>query len=369
MHPFVIGGMQKHTLILCQHLLKEGMDVTLIHCVSSERNIPSDEEVNSYVRKFSSSGDFLFKSVCLKFPAAGMLPGHYIRNSRKYSKDIFDLTEDTLNEYDLVYAQGFTAWEILRRKKARPPVWINFHGLNMFQPTLSLKGFIQSLMFRRAVRWNLRNATKVISLGGMLTEVIVKQGISRSSILIHPNGISEDWISDSIREYDGQRALRFLFSGRKDKIKGYEELLNAIQKLPPDLNAEFHFAGPLEQVAVSDRIFFHGEIKDEAEMKKLYDRMDVLIMNSVSEGLPTVMLEAMARGLALLSTKVGAIPELLDEKNGQWIIPGKVAEAITAMAQCEPEIINQMKRQSLKKVHLFKWEKIIGQFISDMENQ
>ena len=47
--PYAMGGMQKHSANLAKYLTLAGVEVTLVHCVAREKEIPSDDEVNESV--------------------------------------------------------------------------------------------------------------------------------------------------------------------------------------------------------------------------------------------------------------------------------------------------------------------------------
>jgi len=55
---------------------------------------------------------------------------------------------------------------------------------------------------------------------------------------------------------------------------------------------------------------YHGVIRDKQQMMDVMDSCHVLLLPSLSEGMPTVVLEAKARGLAIIATDVGAVSEL-----------------------------------------------------------
>ncbi len=57
-----------------------------------------------------------------------------------------------------------------------------------------------------------------------------------------------------------------------------------------------------------DYILFHGNVSDEGAIREIYQRSSVLILASTTEGFPMVVIEAMAFGLAIVSTPVGDIP-------------------------------------------------------------
>ena len=64
---------------------------------------------------------------------------------------------------------------------------------------------------------------------------------------------------------------------------------------------------------------FRGNQANRDTIQKIYDDSDVLILASVFEGFPMVVMEAMANGLAIVSTAVGDIPHHIKEENGVLI--------------------------------------------------
>lgn len=83
-------------------------------------------------------------------------------------------------------------------------------------------------------------------------------------------------------------------------------------------NFEFHFIGPIPAKAkiINSQVIYHGEIRTESKIRKIISNCDVLVCPSYSEGMPTVISEAM--GLAIIATDVGAVQEMVDG-NG-WLI-------------------------------------------------
>lgn len=108
------------------------------------------------------------------------------------------------------------------------------------------------------------------------------------------------------------------------KYKGQSNIIKAIYLLRQrgiDL-FEYQLAGSgdkeyLEKVAskygMNDRVTFLGSIPHE-DLIDWYDNIDIYIQPSLTEGLPRALIEAMSRGLPCFGTRVGGIPELLDDK-------------------------------------------------------
>ena len=99
------------------------------------------------------------------------------------------------------------------------------------------------------------------------------------------------------------------------------EELHAVLKHWTESQMEFVFIGPIpkKKQLVFPWVQYRGSIVDSEELKAELDEGDVLVCPSYSEGMPTVILEAMARGLAIIGTDVGATRELVDDGNGHLI--------------------------------------------------
>lgn len=70
----------------------------------------------------------------------------------------------------------------------------------------------------------------------------------------------------------------------------------------------------------------------QASVKELYQAFDVFVLSSLREGLPNVLLEAMALEVSVLATRIAGVPRLIDnESNGLLIEPGSVDELTLAL--------------------------------------
>lgn len=113
--------------------------------------------------------------------------------------------------------------------------------------------------------------------------------------------------------------------GRLSEEKGFNLLISAVSQLVKagmDIGlvivGEGHLKDQLQQqiddAGMQDRITLAGFLSDP---RKLYRAIDVFVLSSLREGLPNVVLEAMASGRAVLTTRVNGIPRLVtDNQNG-----------------------------------------------------
>lgn len=130
-----------------------------------------------------------------------------------------------------------------------------------------------------------------------------------------------------------------LFLGRLGERKGSYDLLKAIPNIlkeVPDTHFYFGGDGDVEQSqriinenGLQDQVTLLGWVRNE-EKEKYLKKCSTFILPSYHEGMPMAVLEAMSYGLATVSTKVGGIPRIIDDKNNGFLItPGDISE-ITA---------------------------------------
>jgi glycosyltransferase involved in cell wall biosynthesis len=160
-----------------------------------------------------------------------------------------------------------------------------------------------------------------------------------------------------------QRALRLVYIGRLAREKGLFETLQAVRvavELGVDARLVLAGDGPereaLERYArslgLSARVSFPGPAFGEDKVQLLAGA-DVAILPSYSEGLPYALLEAMAAGIPVLATPVGAIPDVVTHGiHGLLVKPRDclaIAEALAALAR-DRERLSWMSRACRKRV-------------------
>jgi glycosyltransferase involved in cell wall biosynthesis len=140
--------------------------------------------------------------------------------------------------------------------------------------------------------------------------------------------------------------IRFGTASRMVADKDHFTLLAAFAKVADSLpHAELHVAGdgPLRsrieslitELNLNERVVLHGAVRDVPGFLK---QLDIFVLASVNEGLPIVVLEAMATGLPIVSTRVGGIQEAaIEGLNARFADRGDakgLAQEMTQMAQC-----------------------------------
>lgn len=357
--PHVIGGMQRHSFYLAKYLAAAGVEVDLYHTIPNEQK-------GSTLEGFSDAEKKNIRSIVIEFPRFGQTPGHYIRESYEYSKRIVaELSKQ--RKPDFIYVKGFAGWELLNKKsfgEKFPPIGLNFHGYEMFQKQASLNSWFQSkLLLRSPVLFNVKHADFLFSYGGKITEIILNLGISKNKIIEIPTGISADWINEHPSATSSTK--RFVFVGRYERRKGIQELTTVLKKIiPKHKEFEFHFVGeiPISKQFRSAQITYHKAIHDSTQLQSLLRKMDVLVCPSFSEGMPNVILEGMASGLAIIATDIGATAVLVKKSNGWLIQPGDKSELQNKMEEViamDGKGLDCLKNEAVKLAkEKFLWEQI-----------
>ena len=135
----------------------------------------------------------------------------------------------------------------------------------------------------------------------------------------------------------------FLFIGSIDRRKGIIDLLKACTQLKddsyilhicggePDADIKEEYRALINRLG--DRVIEHGYVSG-AEKERVFLASDVMILPSYGEGMPIVIMEAMAYAQGMILTKVGAIPEIIEEReNALYVTPGNTDELAAAMSE------------------------------------
>lgn len=191
---------------------------------------------------------------------------------------------------------------------------------------------------RRAIHRIFARADRMIVLSKHWRDFYVQQvGIDPRRVVILSNPVA---VPPSVPQRRGRTRVQLLFLGRISGHKGAFDLLRAYESLPQTLRARsrvvFAGDGEVEQLrgqarAFGDAIEVHSWIAT-AQRDALLQGSDLFVLPSYYEGIPMAMLEAMAFGLPVVSTRVGGIPEVVeDQREGLLVAPGEPAQLRSAL--------------------------------------
>ncbi|MEM9248961.1 MAG: glycosyltransferase [Pseudomonadota bacterium] len=145
--------------------------------------------------------------------------------------------------------------------------------------------------------------------------------------------------------------LALLFVGRLTAIKGLFVLLEALSRLPADTATLTVIGdGPDRAALVEEarRLGLTAQFlgyQSQAEVAQALGDADALVLPSFAEGVPVVLMEAMASARPVIATQVGGVSELVSETTGRLVPPGNadaLATAIGALHEMPPDQRAQM---------------------------
>lgn len=305
--PLSTGGMQRHSRLLAEHLARRGgIDLTVIH----------PHPIGQF------NGSLNIHEEAIPPIDAGRL---YLRELWRTSRH----TAAVLHRLqpDLILSQGFSVWADHRQFRER--LIFHPHGLEMFQG-LTRKEKAMGLPYRWLVRHLASHARVTISLGGKLTGILRSLGALHVEVL--PNAVEVP--ADVHRAFPGDGNVRFLFVGRFAFNKGIDLLMQAARRLADEgapASFELVGGGPLldhyRTAGLPPRVELLGRVDDD-RLFALYADRDCLVLPTRFEGMPTVVLEAMARGCPVIVSDVGATADLVRDGRSGYLLPPGDADAL-----------------------------------------
>jgi teichuronic acid biosynthesis glycosyltransferase TuaC len=260
------------------------------------------------------------------YPLTGISYAHFI--SRYAIKNIKPKPE--LLHAHFSYPDGFGM--IRLAKKWKIPFVISALG------TLERKIAYEGSYTSRQIFEAMNCADKVLSVSEDLKLHIVNLGICEDKVSVVPNGVDLEKFKPAGKEYARnmlnlpQDKKIVLFVGALKRIKGVDYLIEAAKSFL-DTNISLYMVGrddgmkkSLEKRAhelkIDSHIKFTGPINHE-DIPLWLSASDILVLPSLSEGRPNVILEAFACEVPVVATNVGGVPELIINGETGYLVPAK----------------------------------------------
>jgi glycosyltransferase involved in cell wall biosynthesis len=187
---------------------------------------------------------------------------------------------------------------------------------------------------QRAVRSLFNRASGVVVLSASWRDFIA--GLTDNPVTIIGNFVPDRY--DAKRAASSRRLRDVLFMGQFGERKGIYDLLPAFVEVRRRIPEARLFCGGngevdkvrdvVKQLGMEDAIQVPGWVSGDQKMD-LLQGCGVFVLPSYNEGLPMAIIEAMSFSMAVVSTTVGGIPELVDSTNGALVTPGN-REQLTA---------------------------------------
>ena len=165
----------------------------------------------------------------------------------------------------------------------------------------------------------------VIQVNPSQSKWLTNEGILKDNIHFLPNGITQDSLNDNLtKKYNLKNKFVISYLGRIQKYKGLEQVIKIIPSLNKDVvflimgkdsGDESRLKSLASNLRIRDRIIFTGEIPDK-EVTSLLSLSKIFILPSEWEAFGISILQAMAQGNAIISSKTEGGRFLIDKENG-----------------------------------------------------
>jgi colanic acid/amylovoran biosynthesis glycosyltransferase len=278
---------------------------------------------------------------------------------RAFSRERFDVIHahfGTMAIYALPYARLY-----------RLPLVVTFHGYDV--PLL--KEARRVLGPRRSYAWLAGPALRTMTLGlcasAELRDMLIEYGVPAEKLRVHLLGTDTQRMQPRAGMFEANGAPpRVLMVGRFVEKKGFRYGLEAFAKVTSDAQLTMIGSGPLESelrtlaqsLGLGERVTFTGALPHE-QVLQLMQQHDVLLAPCVvaangdrDSGL-MVLREAAAFGLVPIATRVGGLPDSVDDGESGFLVEQRDADALAERLQrllVDPALRHAMGRASRAKM-------------------
>lgn len=357
LYPPHIGGIENHVFQLSQNLVSRGHEISVY-----TSNIPKNEKYQI------TNGVKVHRFNCLFSPM----------NNQIIPKALFKLIKD--KDFDVIHAHGYlhftTYIAALSTIINKIPLIITLHGTVGDVQYENWKKYIHLIYDKTFSKWILSHANVVIALTPSQELDLFKFGVKNSQVV--PNGISltelkNDGNYSFRKKYGLTDEIIVLYVGGLIPRKGLDYLIDSIKYCENNfvyviVGGELEGYNGYKSKLISkigteniNKVIFTGKV-DTSLLKQAYLESDIFVLPSISEGLPTVLLEAMSYKKAVIASNIPGNSDLImDNYNGILVKPKdsrEIANAINYLIQ-RPDVRMSLGEHACNTIaEKYTWEKI-----------
>ena len=267
---------------------------------------------------------------------------------------------------------GPAAWRLRRSRKI--PYVLSLRGSDIPRPELAQHQRLH-LVTRPFLKRICQDAAGIVAVSEPLRRAALALD-SGLSIEVIPNGVDTEFFSP-LEERTGPGEMpSIIFVGRLRKFKGVHHALRAMPMVEkalgrsatmtivgdgPEREALKALADDLRKQGITSEVRFAGWLDADA-VREVYRSASLLVLPSLVEGHPNVILEAMASGVPCVASDVPGIREVFSSKKEEGLlVPPQddqaLAEAMTAVLSDE-STWQKMAAAGIERAKAFSWETV-----------
>ena len=216
-----------------------------------------------------------------------------------------------------------------------------------------------------------RTADQIVGFGVAAHKVLV---VPNAPIYRPPNGWDLEQSAGPRSTGLPERPLRILYAGRFDRQKGMDRLGRILEgleqhRIPVEARLVGRVVLDAEPVPTGPNVVIEPPTFDAQSMSELFEWADCLVLPSRWEGLPLVMLDAMAFGVPVITTDVGGIPEyvsdgeecvLVEDELGDAHVIERFVETLVKL-HGSPHFLDGVRQRAHRWVSRLTWPSILEQ--------
>lgn len=328
--PPDIGGPATFVPLIAEFLRRSGFDVSVV-CYSEHLYNSNNFEFD--VIRVSRSYNFLFRKILFAIRIRQLITNDCVIFSN--SVDVESWLGSAFSGVAVISKfVGNVVWESFRNKKV--------FNENLEEFVKSRKLSIPKRLYRSLYHFILSKMRKIFVPSEYLKNHLIDIGVSKHNVCTIYNSVKSSKLNEyNIINLSSKDKFTLITVCRLVSWKGLPDLIMCV-KNNSHLCLKIVGTGPeknkLMQLAadfgIQDRVVFVGQLIS-SEVQKELQKSDLFILNSEYEGLPHVVLEAMAAGIPVVASKVGGTPELvIDRYNGLLVESGNISSLDTAIQEC-----------------------------------
>jgi glycosyltransferase involved in cell wall biosynthesis len=304
----------------------------------------------------------------------------------EFAKRIAEYIRETGKEFDIVNIHApFGFWYGAQRQwrgsQADPPYVMTMHGLeerrNYAMGREAKKGradyfrwknrLWQHLYHMPTYRWSFKSADQcIVTNREALLFLQLHYNLPPDRVWLIPNGVGPEFFH--VRSFSGGTATKLLFVGTWIDHKGIYYLAEAFEKVLRSVpEARLTIAGCMEPEEEVRRCFAPAAqaalevwpLVARAEISSLYAEHEIFVLPSLMEGMPLVLLEAMASGMPIVTTESSGMTDLVeDSHDGLFVIPGDAESLSVAIVRLcrDPELRRRLGSAAQEKMKRYTWK-------------
>ncbi|MDI6892268.1 MAG: glycosyltransferase family 4 protein [Actinomycetota bacterium] len=371
-YPFQgYGGAQRYTYCLAKHLNKQGVEVEVL---------TNSNDSGFHQETFEGIQFTLFPPLVETTPWGMLLTFvPFTRLIAKYLKE---------KEFDILHSFSGTAF-YYSFFSDRVPIVAQGFGNEPYKAKRAFDKIYNYITFYPNGWWCFQKADAIASEGEVQSEEIVKIfHVSKEKIVVLPDGVDLSFIRESIarpkvsRQDLGLNEKDFVLINvnRLVSNKGVNYLIDALKMLRgriPNLKLIIVGTGPEESSIISmikdyelDDVVLHFKNVEDSLLFSYYGLSDLFVCPTLFEGLPLVVLEAMACGLPIVATNTGENPQVVKEDVNGHLVPVASAQGLAEgiFKVYENDSRDSMGKKSAEMVREYDWGIIAGRAIEIYED-